>query len=132
MFRIVTRDQCEGGDKAPQVTGHEGHSGGFHRNIALDPQARAVPARWWGRSVHDLDGGLRRRNADRPDGPARGHAGCGCRRRVLLGLVERRQGWAAEWETFHLVELRQLLERNWHAGDKRAQPMLPRGSRLAN
>jgi S-formylglutathione hydrolase FrmB len=24
------------------------------------------------------------------------------------------------WETFHLVELRQLLERNWHAGDKRA------------
>ena len=24
------------------------------------------------------------------------------------------------WETFHLVELRQLLERNWRAGDKRA------------
>ena len=24
------------------------------------------------------------------------------------------------WETFHLVELRQLIERNWHAGDKRA------------
>ena len=23
------------------------------------------------------------------------------------------------WETFHLVELRQLLERNWHAGDAR-------------
>jgi S-formylglutathione hydrolase FrmB len=25
-----------------------------------------------------------------------------------------------QWETFHLVELRQLLERNWHAGDRRA------------
>ncbi len=24
-----------------------------------------------------------------------------------------------KWETFHLTELRQLLERNWHAGDKR-------------
>ena len=24
------------------------------------------------------------------------------------------------WETFHLVELRQLLERNWQAGDRRA------------
>jgi S-formylglutathione hydrolase FrmB len=28
-------------------------------------------------------------------------------------------GGPPEWETFHLVELRQLLERNWHAGDKR-------------
>lgn len=27
---------------------------------------------------------------------------------------------AAMWETFHLTELRQLLERNWHAGDARA------------
>jgi diacylglycerol O-acyltransferase / trehalose O-mycolyltransferase len=26
----------------------------------------------------------------------------------------------SNWETFHLVELRQLLERNWQAGDKRA------------
>ena len=29
------------------------------------------------------------------------------------------KGGPPEWETFHLVELRQLLERNWHAGDKR-------------
>ena len=29
-------------------------------------------------------------------------------------------GGPPAWETFHLVELRQLLERNWHAGDKRA------------
>ncbi len=29
-------------------------------------------------------------------------------------------GGPPEWETFDLVELRQLLERNWHAGDKRA------------
>ena len=29
-------------------------------------------------------------------------------------------GGPPKWETFHLVELRQLLERNWHAGDKRA------------
>ena len=28
-------------------------------------------------------------------------------------------GGPPEWETFDLVELRQLLERNWHAGDKR-------------
>ena len=28
-------------------------------------------------------------------------------------------GGPPEWETFHLIELRQLLERNWHAGDKR-------------
>lgn len=30
------------------------------------------------------------------------------------------KGGQPAWETFHLVELRQLLERNWHAGDKRA------------
>ena len=30
------------------------------------------------------------------------------------------KGGPPTWETFHLVELRQLLERNWHAGDKRA------------
>jgi diacylglycerol O-acyltransferase/trehalose O-mycolyltransferase len=29
-------------------------------------------------------------------------------------------GTDAAWGTFHLVELRQLLERNWQAGDKRA------------
>jgi S-formylglutathione hydrolase FrmB len=29
-------------------------------------------------------------------------------------------GGPPAWETFHLVELRQLLERNWHAGDRRA------------
>jgi diacylglycerol O-acyltransferase / trehalose O-mycolyltransferase len=29
-------------------------------------------------------------------------------------------GGSPMWETFHLVELRQLLERNWQAGDKRA------------
>jgi diacylglycerol O-acyltransferase/trehalose O-mycolyltransferase len=30
------------------------------------------------------------------------------------------KGGPPMWETFHLVELRQLLERNWHAADKRA------------
>ena len=30
------------------------------------------------------------------------------------------QAGPRQWETFHLVELRQLLERNWQAGDKRA------------
>ena len=30
------------------------------------------------------------------------------------------KGGPRQWETFHLVELRQLLERNWHAADKRA------------
>ncbi|MFI5042332.1 MAG: alpha/beta hydrolase [Acidimicrobiales bacterium] len=30
------------------------------------------------------------------------------------------KGGRPMWETFHLVELRQLLERNWQAGDKRA------------
>lgn len=29
------------------------------------------------------------------------------------------KGGPPEWETFHLVELRQLLERNWRAGDRR-------------
>ena len=29
------------------------------------------------------------------------------------------KGGPPAWETFDLVELRQLLERNWHAGDKR-------------
>jgi S-formylglutathione hydrolase FrmB len=29
------------------------------------------------------------------------------------------KGGPPMWETFHLVELRQLLERNWHAGDTR-------------
>jgi diacylglycerol O-acyltransferase / trehalose O-mycolyltransferase len=30
------------------------------------------------------------------------------------------KGGLRQWETFHLVELRQLLERNWQAGDRRA------------
>ena len=30
------------------------------------------------------------------------------------------KGGKPAWETFHMVELRQLLERNWRAGDKRA------------
>jgi diacylglycerol O-acyltransferase / trehalose O-mycolyltransferase len=30
------------------------------------------------------------------------------------------KGGPPMWETFHLVELRQLLERNWQAGDRRA------------
>jgi diacylglycerol O-acyltransferase / trehalose O-mycolyltransferase len=30
------------------------------------------------------------------------------------------KGGPPKWETFHLVELRQLLERNWQAGDRRA------------
>jgi S-formylglutathione hydrolase FrmB len=30
------------------------------------------------------------------------------------------QGGPPKWETFHVIELRQLIERNWHAGDKRA------------
>ena len=30
------------------------------------------------------------------------------------------KGGQPMWETFHLVELRQLIERNWHAGDQRA------------
>ena len=30
------------------------------------------------------------------------------------------KGGQPEWETFHLVELVQLLERNWRAGDRRA------------
>ncbi len=29
------------------------------------------------------------------------------------------KGGPPEWQTFHLVELRQLLERNWRAGDRR-------------
>jgi S-formylglutathione hydrolase FrmB len=32
----------------------------------------------------------------------------------------RGKGGPPAYETFHLVELRQLLERNWHAGDERA------------
>jgi len=36
-------------------------------------------------------------------------------------------GGPPEWETFHLVELRQLLERNWHAGDKRVVAGLSMG-----
>jgi len=36
-------------------------------------------------------------------------------------------GGPPEWETFHLLELRQLLERNWHAGDKRVVAGLSMG-----
>ena len=36
-------------------------------------------------------------------------------------------GGPPEWETFHIVELRQLLERNWHAGDKRVVAGLSMG-----
>lgn len=50
---------------------------------------------------------------------------------LLVVMPEADDGWYSDWwnrgkggppmwETFHLVELRQLLERNWHAGDKRA------------
>jgi len=37
------------------------------------------------------------------------------------------KGGPPAWETFHLIELRQLLERNWHAGDKRAVAGLSMG-----
>ena len=36
-------------------------------------------------------------------------------------------GGQPKWETFHLVELVQLLERNWHAGDRRAIAGLSNG-----
>ena len=36
-------------------------------------------------------------------------------------------GGPPKWETFHLIELRQLLERNWHAGDKRVVAGLSMG-----
>jgi diacylglycerol O-acyltransferase/trehalose O-mycolyltransferase len=50
---------------------------------------------------------------------------------LLVVMPDAGIGWYADWwnggkggrpmwETFHLVELRQLIERNWHAGDKRA------------
>jgi S-formylglutathione hydrolase FrmB len=37
---------------------------------------------------------------------------------VLVAMPDGETG--PNWETFHLVELRQLLERNWQAGDRRA------------
>jgi S-formylglutathione hydrolase FrmB len=37
------------------------------------------------------------------------------------------RGGPPRWETFHLVELRQLLERNWRAGDRRAVAGLSMG-----
>ena len=37
------------------------------------------------------------------------------------------KGGPPQWETFHTVELVQLLERNWHAGDKRAAAGLSMG-----
>jgi diacylglycerol O-acyltransferase / trehalose O-mycolyltransferase len=36
-------------------------------------------------------------------------------------------GGQPAWETFHLTELRQLLERNWHAGDRRVVAGLSMG-----
>jgi diacylglycerol O-acyltransferase/trehalose O-mycolyltransferase len=50
---------------------------------------------------------------------------------LLVVMPDAEAGWYSDWwnrgkggppmwETFHLVELRQLIERNWHAGDKRA------------
>jgi diacylglycerol O-acyltransferase / trehalose O-mycolyltransferase len=40
---------------------------------------------------------------------------------------ERARGGPSRWETFHLVELRQLLEREWRAGDRRAVAGLSMG-----
>jgi S-formylglutathione hydrolase FrmB len=37
------------------------------------------------------------------------------------------RGGRPMWETFHTVELRQLLERNWHAGDRRVVAGLSMG-----
>jgi diacylglycerol O-acyltransferase / trehalose O-mycolyltransferase len=37
------------------------------------------------------------------------------------------RGGPPRWETFHLLELRQLLERNWRAGDRRAVAGLSMG-----
>jgi S-formylglutathione hydrolase FrmB len=57
---------------------------------------------------------------------------------LLVVMPEAGVGWYSDWwnrgaggppmwETFHLVELPQLLERNWHAGDKRAVAGLSMG-----
>jgi diacylglycerol O-acyltransferase / trehalose O-mycolyltransferase len=40
---------------------------------------------------------------------------------------QRSRGGPSRWETFHLTELRQLLERDWRAGDRRAVAGLSMG-----
>jgi S-formylglutathione hydrolase FrmB len=40
---------------------------------------------------------------------------------------ERGQGGPSRWETFHLTELRQLLERDWRAGNRRVVAGLSMG-----
>jgi S-formylglutathione hydrolase FrmB len=39
---------------------------------------------------------------------------------LLIVMPEGDTTGYPRWDTFHLVELRQLLERNWRAGDRRA------------
>jgi len=60
-----------------------------------------------------------RGDAHDPDGPADRDAGCG-QHGLLLGWWNGGRGGPPKWETFHLVELLQLLERNWHASNKQA------------
>jgi diacylglycerol O-acyltransferase/trehalose O-mycolyltransferase len=56
-----------------------------------------------------------------PDGRAGGHDGW------YSDWYNGGAGGPPAWETFHLVELRQLLERNWRAGDRRAVAGLSMG-----
>jgi S-formylglutathione hydrolase FrmB len=57
---------------------------------------------------------------------------------VMVVMPEAGEGWYSDWwnggqggppmwETFHLDELRQVLERNWHVGDMRAVAGLSMG-----
>jgi diacylglycerol O-acyltransferase / trehalose O-mycolyltransferase len=39
---------------------------------------------------------------------------------LLVVMPEVDNDGATRWDTYHLIELRQLLERNWRAGDRRA------------
>jgi poly(3-hydroxybutyrate) depolymerase len=39
---------------------------------------------------------------------------------LLVVMPEGDNDGSPSWDTYHLVELRQLLERNWRAGDRRA------------
>jgi S-formylglutathione hydrolase FrmB len=39
---------------------------------------------------------------------------------LLVVMPEGDNDGTTRWDTYHLVELRQLLERNWQAGDRRA------------
>ena len=88
-----------------------------------DSLARPLPAARLLRHLRQLDPRDRRRGAHRADRPARGHAR---RHRGYDGgfgwytdWYNGGQGGQPAWETFHLTELRQLLERNWQAGDER-------------